>query len=75
MANGSWQTTVPAQVTLRGFIPRRGTGVVLSHSDPDGDPFLERREDLVRDLPVAIDGQQLTAPLPPHAVAFITLQR
>ncbi len=75
LANGSWERTVPVRVTLRGFVPQRSTGVVLSHSDPDGDPFLERREDLVRELPVAVQGQELTTALPPHAVAFVTLQR
>ena len=75
LANGSWQASVPARVKLRGFSLRRSTGVVLSHSDPDGDPFLERREDLVRDLSVEIRGQELTTVLPPRAVAFITLQR
>lgn len=75
LANGSWDKTVPVRVTLRGFLPRSGTGVVLSHSDPDGDPFLERREDLVRELSVAIQGQELTTVLPPHAVAFVTIQR
>ena len=50
LANGSWQATVRARVALRGFVPRRGTGVVLSHSDPDGDPFVAVREDLVPGL-------------------------
>ena len=75
LANGSWEKTVPVRVTLRGFAPRTSTGVMLSHSDLDGDPFLERREDLVRDLSVAIQGQELTTVLPPHAVAFVTIQR
>ena len=75
LANGSWQATVRARVALRGFVPRRGTGVVLSHSDPDGDPFVAVREDLVRDLLVEIEGQELTTLLPPHAVAFIAIQR
>jgi hypothetical protein len=75
LANGSWQASVPARVKLRGFSPRRSTGVVLSHSEPDGDPFLAHREDLVRDLSVEIQGQELTTVLPPHAVAFIALQR
>jgi len=75
LANGSWEKAVPVRVTLRGFAPRSSTGVVLSHSDPDGDPFLERREDLVRELSVTIQGQELTSVLPPHAIAFVTLQR
>lgn len=75
LANGSWQASVPARVKLRGFSPCRSTGVVLSNSEPDGDPFLTHREDLVRDLSVEIRGQELTTVLPPHAVAFIALQR
>ena len=75
LANGSWQATVRARVALRGFVPRRGTGVVLSHSDPDGDPFVAVREDLVRDLLVEIEGHELTTLLPPHAVAFVAIQR
>jgi len=74
VANGSWQQTVPAQVTLRGLVPRHGTGVVLSHADPDGDPFLNRRDELVHDLEIEIQGAQLTAKLPPHSVAFLTIQ-
>jgi alpha-L-arabinofuranosidase len=75
LANGSWEKTVPVRVTLQGFAPRSGTGVVLCHSDPDGDPFLARREDLVRELSLAIQGQELTTVLQPHAVAFVTIQR
>ncbi|MCY2986996.1 MAG: hypothetical protein NTY19_03900, partial [Planctomycetota bacterium] len=75
LANGSWEKTVPVRVTLRGFAPRSGTGVILSHSEADGDPFLARREDLVRDLSVEIRGEELTTVLPPHAVAFLTMQR
>ena len=66
---------MPVRMVLRGFAPRSSTGVVLSDSDPDGDPFLERREDLVRELSVAIQGQELTTVLPPHAVAFVAIQR
>ncbi len=75
LANGSWEKTVPVRVSLRGFAPRSSTGVVLSHSDPDGDPFLERREDLVRELSVAIQGEELTTMLQPHSVVFITIRR
>ena len=75
LANGSWEKTVPVRMTLRGFVPRSSMGVVLSHCDPDGDPFLERREDLVRKLSVTVQGQELTTVLPPHAVAFVAVQR
>lgn len=75
VANGSWEKTVPVSVTLEGFAPRGGTAVVLAHADPDGDPFLDRREDLVSPLPITIADQRMTAALPPHAVAFITLER
>ena len=75
LASGSWTRTVPCQIELREFLQRQATGIVLSHSDSDGDPFLKRKEDLVSELKVEMNGSQLTTRLPPHAVAFITLQR
>jgi hypothetical protein len=75
LADGSWTRTVPCRMEFRGFRPRQATGVVLSHSDPDGDPFLERKEDLVGELTMEINGSRLTTRLPPHAVVFITLRR
>jgi len=75
LANGSWTRDVPCHVELRGFPAQRATGVVLSHPDPDGQPFLDQREDLVSDLPLALDGQRLSTTIPPHAVVFLTLQR
>ena len=75
VANGSWNRTVPCRIDLRGFAANRAVATVLSHDDPDGYPLLERKEDLVRSLPVAFDGPRLTATVPPHAVVFITIER
>ena len=74
MANGSWETAVPTRISLRSRLPRQVTGIVLSHGDADGDPFLENREELVQDLAIEAEGQELTALLPPHAVAFVTIR-
>jgi len=75
LANGSWNRAVPCRIDLRNFAAGLAAGVILSHADPDGYPLLEKREYLVRGLPVALDGPRLTAALPPHAVVFITLER
>jgi len=75
LANGSWDRTVPCRIELRGFPGRRAEGIVLSHADPDGDPLLERKEELVGQLPVSLDGSRLSTTLPPHAVVFITVER
>jgi hypothetical protein len=75
IANGSSETSVPARVELRGFVPNGVAGVVLSHSDPDASPFLDNREELVRELLVEVRGQELTMLLPPCAAAFVTVQR
>jgi hypothetical protein len=75
IANGSSETSVPARVELRGFVPNGVAGVVLSHSDPDASPFLDNREELVCELLVEVRGQELTMLLPPRAVAFVTVQR
>lgn len=53
----------------------RVEAVALSHSDPDGYPLLERKEDLVGGLPVSVEGPRLAFTLPPHAVVFVTVQQ
>ena len=75
LANGSWTREAPCRIELRGFPSSRAAGVVLSHSDPDGLPFLDRRDDLVSDLPTLLEGRQLSMTIPPHAVAFLTVER
>ncbi|NLX94586.1 MAG: hypothetical protein GXY83_00265 [Rhodopirellula sp.] len=75
LANGSWDRSIPCTLRLSGFAAGDVKAVVLSHDDPDGDPLLERKEDLVRELAVRLDGEQLSTTLPPHAVAFVTLAR
>lgn len=75
LANGSWDRAAPCRIELKDFAASLAEAVVLSHSDPDGYPLLERKEDLVGQLPVSLEGPRLTATLPPHAVAFVTLQR
>jgi hypothetical protein len=74
VANGSWNRSVPCRIELSNY-RRLGPpeGILLSHSDADGSPFVARKEDLVGALPVRGDGLRLTAVLPPHSVAFITL--
>lgn len=75
LANGSWTRAVSCRIQLREFPAKRAAGVVLSHSDPDGHPFVERPGDLVGDLPLLLEGSQLSTTLPPHAVVFLTLDR
>jgi len=74
VANGSWTRSVPCRIELSHFSPGTAAGIVLSHSDPDGFPFLTRKEELVGDLPLHLDGFRLTAALPPHSVTFITIE-
>ena len=72
-ANGSWDRTVPCRATLRGFQAASAETVLLSNNDPDASPILERKEDLVGQLPVQLSQGELTCTLPPHSAAFITL--
>ena len=73
IANGSWDRSVPCRVSLQNFRCRSAVGTVLSHSDPDGKPLLEEKEDAVAELPVTIGRQSVTCTIPPHSVTFITL--
>ncbi len=75
VANGSWTREVPCRIVLKSFPPLRAKGNVLSDSDPDSDPFLERPDRLVHELALAVRGVELQAALPPHSVAFVTVER
>jgi hypothetical protein len=48
---------------------------VLTNDNLDGAPLLDRKEDAVREFPVACEGNEVTCLLPPHAVVFVTLER
>jgi len=48
----------------RGTLPLR----------PGRPPFLERKEDLVGDLPVHVTSERLVMDLQPHSVVFVTIE-
>jgi hypothetical protein len=75
LANGSWSRSVPCSIAPRSFPVRRVEGVLLSHPDRDGDPLLERKEDLVHEFPIELAGDHIETTLPAHSVAFLTLAR
>ena len=75
IANGSWDRTVDCRIALRGFPALTAEATVLSSSDPDAKPLLERKEDFVRELPVNVTADALSCTLPPHSVSFIALRR
>jgi hypothetical protein len=75
VANGSWTRAVPCRMALHHFAAVSAKGVTLSSSDPDAKPLLERKENFVRPLSVAIGGEALTCTLPPHSVSFVTARR
>lgn len=73
LANGSWDRTFPFAVALRNFVPKRASAILLKHDDPDGKPLLERQEDALHELSVALQANQLRGELPPHSVVFISV--
>lgn len=75
LANGSWTREIPCRIILKGFPPLRAQGSVLSDSDPDNDPFLGRSDRLAHELALTVEGVELQAALPPHSVAFVTVDR
>jgi hypothetical protein len=75
IANGSWDRAVPCRGKLINFPPAKAEGVLLSHSDPDGNPLLDRREDAISLFPVSIANQEIICTLPPHSVVFITIKK
>ena len=74
IANGSWDRAEPCRIEVRNFAVSETDGVLLTHSDPDGKPLLERKSDAVSLLPISVEADVLTCAIPPHAVAFLTMK-
>ncbi len=74
IANGSWLKAVDGRVVLKNFLPERATAVTLSQSDADAGPLIDRKEDVVRELPVALGDGDMRFAVPAHAIVFITLE-
>jgi hypothetical protein len=76
MVNGSWNQPVPCRLTVRNFPAARAIGTVLSHPEPDGKPFLDRKEEAVSALTVQLDASgELRCTLPPHSASFIPVEQ
>lgn len=75
VANGSWTREVPCRIVLFGFPAPRAKGFVLSDSDPDSVPFLGRSAQLAHELALTVKDVELQTALPPHSVAFVTVER
>lgn len=72
IANGSWSKEVPCLVNIPNHPLTQVEAIVLTANDPDGSPFLERKEDAVSRLPISMGKQELRCTIPAHSVAFIT---
>lgn len=75
IANGSWDRSVPCSLGFRNFKADGATGTVLSHSDPDGKPLLERKEEAISDVDVTVSEQQVACVIPAHSIVFLTVDR
>ena len=73
LANGSWDRAVPCRIEVQGSPTRQARGVVLSHPDPDGHPFLERHDEQGGDLQLSLDGAHLSTIIPPRSVVFLII--
>ena len=74
IANGSWDRSVPCRAKLSNFRAARTEGILLSHSDPNGNPLLQRKEEAVTPLSVSLSNQEVLCTIPPHSVVFISIQ-
>jgi alpha-L-arabinofuranosidase len=74
IANGSWTQTVPCKLSWKGFNAAGAEGVLLTSSDRDAKPLLERKEDFVQPLAVETTATTMSYQVPPHSVSFITLK-
>ena len=74
MANGSWGKGIPCRVNILNHPFSQAQAVLLTHHDPDGNPFLEKKEDAVSRLPLSLIQQEIRCTIPPHSVVFITVR-
>jgi hypothetical protein len=75
LVNGSWSRDLPAQIAISNFPTAACRAVVLRHDDPAANPLLERDEDFVGDLPVAVADGAASFTLPAHSVVFLRFRR
>jgi hypothetical protein len=74
IANGSWAKDAECRVILKSFQAARATAAALSQSDPEASPLVDRKEDAVRELPVALGDGDLRCTVPAHAIVFIAVE-
>lgn len=74
IANGSWDQAVQCNINFQNFEVNSASGTVLSHSDPDGKPLLEQKEDAISDLPVLVAKEHIKCTIPAHSVVFLTVE-
>jgi alpha-L-arabinofuranosidase len=72
IANGSWSEATPCRIKVRDFAISSVDGVLLTASDPDGKPLLERKEEAISSFAVNRTADTITCTIPPHAVVFLT---
>ena len=70
----SWTAPFPVTSSWRTSSAGGAATALLSHSDPAAYPFLERKDDLRRRVPVRVASDRLTMDLPPHSVVFVTIE-
>ncbi|MCS7237782.1 MAG: hypothetical protein NZ899_05860 [Thermoguttaceae bacterium] len=73
IVNASWSQSYPARINLRGGQALRATGVILSSADVDAKPLLREKGDFVQAFQMTLQGDSLQGKLPPHSVAFLTV--
>ena len=75
IANGSWDKDIPCVINLPDFAVRETTAVLLSSSDPDAHPVLDKNEDFIRQVNLKPENGRINFTMPRHAALFITLHR
>jgi alpha-L-arabinofuranosidase len=75
IANASWKEKIPCRIILRDFAAASAKCVALSQDDPEGSPWIEQEEDVLRPVRASLLGPNLSLTLPARSVIFITLTR
>jgi len=75
IANASWERSFPCEIAIKHFRPSHATGVLLSNSDLDHKPMLERKDELVSSFTARAHAGGVDFVLPAHSVLFLKIEQ
>ncbi|MCY2954830.1 MAG: carbohydrate binding domain-containing protein [Planctomycetota bacterium] len=75
VANASWDRPTPCRIRMRNFAAGQAKGLALSQRGPEESGWVDREEDVVRELAINLAEDELTMTLPARSIVFVSLRQ